>query len=115
MIEALASLSAFDKAAFSRATTAPAASAGLSAAPGLTGAAPAGSPADFGEIMTQFASGVRTSLRTGEAAAIAGIQGKATAQQVVEAVMSAEQSLQTAVAIRDKVVSAYLELSRMAI
>ncbi len=29
--------------------------------------------------------------------------------------MSAEQSLQTAVAIRDKVVSAYLELSRMAI
>jgi flagellar hook-basal body complex protein FliE len=49
------------------------------------------------------------------AASIAGIQGKASTQQVVEAVMSAEQSLQTAVAIRDKVVAAYLELSRMAI
>jgi hypothetical protein len=34
-------------------------------------------------------------LRAGEAASIAGIQGKASTQQVVEAVMSAEQSLQT--------------------
>jgi flagellar hook-basal body complex protein FliE len=29
--------------------------------------------------------------------------------------MAAEQSLQTAIAIRDKAVSAYLEISRMAI
>ena len=29
--------------------------------------------------------------------------------------MNAEQALQTAIAIRDKVVSAYLEISRMAI
>ena len=36
-------------------------------------------------------------------------------QQVVEAVMSAEQTLQAAIAIRDKVVTAYLEISRMAI
>ena len=36
-------------------------------------------------------------------------------QQVVEAVMAAEQTLQSAIAIRDKVVSAYLEISRMAI
>jgi flagellar hook-basal body complex protein FliE len=34
---------------------------------------------------------------------------------VVEAVMAAEQTLQTSVAIRDKVVSAYLEISRMSI
>jgi flagellar hook-basal body complex protein FliE len=33
----------------------------------------------------------------------------------VESVMAAEQSLQTAVAIRDKVVAAYLEISRMTI
>ncbi len=46
---------------------------------------------------------------------MAGIQGTATVQQVVEAVMSAEQTLQGAVAIRDKVVAAYLELSRMQI
>ena len=36
---------------------------------------------------------------------IAGIQGQASVQQVVEAVMSAEQTLQSAIAVRDKVVS----------
>ena len=44
-------------------------------------------------------------MRTGEAAALAGLQGKASVQQVVEAVMSAEQTLQAAIAIRDKVVA----------
>ena len=43
------------------------------------------------------------------------LKGKADTREVVDAVMSAEQALQTAVAIRDKIVSAYLEISRMAI
>ncbi|KMO10962.1 flagellar hook-basal body complex protein FliE [Methylobacterium platani] len=116
MIEAL-TLSAFDRAA---ASSRPEAAAPVRAAlPLVTGAAMPGiesaAPADFGQIMASFASGVRNDLRASEAASIAGIQGKASTQQVVEAVMSAEQSLQTAVAIRDKVVAAYLELSRMAI
>ena len=117
MIEAL-TLSAFDRAA---ASARPEAAAPLqrAALPPVTGAAVPGvesaAPADFGQIMASFATGMRDQLRAGEAASIAGIQGKASAQQVVEAVMSAEQSLQTAVAIRDKVVAAYLELSRMAI
>ncbi|MEH3147166.1 MAG: flagellar hook-basal body complex protein FliE [Methylobacterium frigidaeris] len=109
MIEALMSLAAFDKAA----PTASSAAASLlqRTAPPVASAG----PADFGSVMAQLAAGTSQSLKAGEAAAIAGIQGKATAQQVVEAVMSAEQSLQTAIAIRDKVVNAYLELSRMAI
>lgn len=116
MIEALASLSAFDKvvqaAAFSRAdSAAPVQKSAFAGASALAGPA----PSDFSDIMAQFAAGVRNDLKTGEAASIAGIQGKASTQQVVEAVMNAEQSLQTAVAIRDKVVAAYLELSRMAI
>lgn len=119
MIEALASLTAFDKAvqaaALSRAdTAAPVQRSAFAGPAALAGAAPAG-PADFSEVMAQFAAGVRNDLRAGEAASIAGLQGRASTQQVVEAVMSAEQSLQTAVAIRDKVVAAYLELSRMAI
>ena len=36
-------------------------------------------------------------------------------QQVVEAVMAAESTLKTAIAIRDKVVNAYQEISRMTI
>ncbi len=54
-------------------------------------------------------------MKTGEAASISYIQGKVSAQSVVEAVMSAEQTLQMAVAVRDKVVQAYQEVSRMAI
>jgi Flagellar hook-basal body protein len=78
---------------------------------------PAASPqsVDFGDIMVQVAANAAQTLRAGESAAIAGIQGKASVQQVVEAVMSAEQALQTAIAIRDKVVAAYQEISRMAI
>jgi flagellar hook-basal body complex protein FliE len=40
------------------------------------------------------------------------IQGKATTREVVDAVMKAQQTLQTAIAIRDKVVTAYLEVSQ---
>ena len=43
------------------------------------------------------------------------INGNASTQAVVDAVMNAERTLTTAVAIRDKVVAAYQELSRMAI
>lgn len=71
--------------------------------------------ADFGDVMVQVAAKATETLKAGEAAAISGIQGKASVQQVVEAVMAAEQTLQTAIAIRDKVVAAYLEISRMAI
>jgi len=54
-------------------------------------------------------------LAEGEAQAVAGIQGKAAVQDVVQAVMSAEQSLQLAMAMRDKVVGAYQEFMHMAI
>ncbi|MGY2047705.1 flagellar hook-basal body complex protein FliE [Methylobacterium sp. JK268] len=112
MIEAVASLNALiDRAG----PVSGSSSTGL--LQGVLGPAPAAVPAgpSFGDVMAQFASGVRDNLRAGEAASISGLQGKASAQQVVEAVMSAEQSLQTAIAIRDKVVSAYLEISRMTI
>ncbi|MFY8155058.1 MAG: flagellar hook-basal body complex protein FliE, partial [Hyphomicrobiales bacterium] len=54
-------------------------------------------------------------LAEGESQAVAGIQGKAAVQDVVQAVMSAEQSLQLAMAMRDKVVGAYQEFMHMAI
>jgi flagellar hook-basal body complex protein FliE len=43
------------------------------------------------------------------------MQGKESTRKVVEALMSAEQALQTAVAVRDKVVQAYQEVVRMSI
>ena len=54
-------------------------------------------------------------LEQAETLSIAAIRGEAETREVVDAVMSAEQSLQAAIAIRDKVVQAYLEVSRMQI
>ena len=69
---------------------------------------------DFASVLAEVAAEGMQTLRAGEAAALGGLQGKASVQQVVEAVMSAEQTLQAAIAIRDKVVGAYQEISRMA-
>ena len=69
----------------------------------------------FTEMLGQMiASGVNT-LQGGEAAAIQGMTGAAPPFKVVEAVMEAQRTLQQGLAIRDKVVSAYQEISRMAI
>lgn len=72
-------------------------------------------PTDFGQLLGRMTLEAISTLRASEQTAVAGVRGQATTQQVVEAVMSAEQTLQAGVAIRDKVVSAYLEVSRMAI
>lgn len=80
-------------------------------------AAPQGADATggFGSMMTSIIKDTVTNLQAGEASAIAGMQNKMPLQQVVQAVMQAEQSLHTAVVVRDKVVGAYLEISRMQI
>jgi flagellar hook-basal body complex protein FliE len=69
----------------------------------------------FDGVLEQVAADAIGTLKAGEAASISSIQGKVSAQRVVEAVMSAERTLQMAVAVRDKVVQAYQEVSRMAI
>jgi flagellar hook-basal body complex protein FliE len=74
-----------------------------------------GANTGFGSVMEQVAADAIGTLKAGEAASISGIQGKVSAQRVVEAMMSAERTLQMAVAVRDKVVQAYQEVSRMAI
>jgi flagellar hook-basal body complex protein FliE len=84
-----------------------------SVAPG-TGALD-GASADFTAMLGDLMTNAAATVKHAEAASIAGIKGQASVQQVVEAVMSAEQNLQGAIAVRDKVVSAYLELSRMQI
>ena len=47
--------------------------------------------------------------------AIKGLQGQAPVQDVVQAVMKAQTSLQTALALRDKAVTAYQDITRMPI
>jgi flagellar hook-basal body complex protein FliE len=109
-VQAAAALRAID-------ATAASAPASITGAAGIGSAAATGSPAgaDFASVLADIASSGLQTVRAGEAAALSGLQGKASVQQVVEAVMSAEQTLQAAIAIRDKVVAAYQEISRMAI
>ena len=74
----------------------------------------AGQP-DFASVMAQVTTNAIDTMKNSEAVSVKGINGEASTQSVVSAVMDAERTLTTAVAIRDKVVSAYQELSRMAI
>jgi flagellar hook-basal body complex protein FliE len=70
---------------------------------------------DFAALLGNAISEFGTKMRQAEAVSIGGVKGTASLQDVVEHVMSAEQSLQAVIAVRDKVISAYQEISRMAI
>jgi len=85
------------------------------ASPGAATSAKSVSPGGFDEVLKNVATETVNSLYKSEATAIAGINGKASIQQVVDQVMAAERTLQTTIAVRDKAVSAYQEITRMAI
>ncbi len=70
---------------------------------------------DFGTLMADMASNTVESMKNADNMAVQGITGEASTREVVDAVMQAEQALRTSIAIRDKIVTAYLETSRMAI
>jgi flagellar hook-basal body complex protein FliE len=80
-----------------------------------TVASAASAGADFSAALGQAAGDAVKTLRASETVSMAGIQGKAGVQQVVDGVMSAERTLQTALAIRDKAVAAYQQISQMQI
>lgn len=69
----------------------------------------------FGAMLRSELGGTIDALRTSERTSIAGLTGKASVQQVVEAVSAAELSLQKVTAVRDRVISAYQEMMRMPI
>jgi flagellar hook-basal body complex protein FliE len=71
--------------------------------------------ASFSDIMAQASSDALKTLKSAEATSMTGLEGKANVQQVVENVMSAERTLQTTLAIRDKAVAAYQQISQMQI
>ncbi|WP_420410618.1 flagellar hook-basal body complex protein FliE [Hoeflea sp.] len=73
------------------------------------------SSGSFSEVMQSLGVGVMNNLKAAEGQSLAAVRGEAVTRDVVDAIMTAEQSLQTAVAIRDKMVTAYLEIARMQI
>jgi flagellar hook-basal body complex protein FliE len=72
-------------------------------------------PSNFTDMLAGMIGETASAVKTAETASISAVHGKANIQQVAEAVLAAEMTLQSAIAVRDKVTAAYLELSRMAI
>jgi len=79
------------------------------------GAAPAAAGPDFGELVTKAVNDVVTTSRGAETQMIAQAQGKGDLIDVVTAISSAQASLQTVMAVRDQVISAYKEIMAMPI
>ena len=73
------------------------------------------SPSVDTDVLQALGTDVVDNIRTAETQSFNAVSGEADTREVVDALMSAEQSLQTAIAIRDKLVTAYLEVSRMQI
>jgi flagellar hook-basal body complex protein FliE len=90
-----------------------AASSAIAPTPGATAGAQAGT--SFSSVMTNMASDMVNNLKQAESASFAGMKGTMGTREVVDAVMQADQSLQTAIALRDKVVSAFLDITKMQI
>jgi len=83
---------------------------------GASAAAPAaGAGSSFAATLSDMATRMVGTLERSEQVSMQAMKGEADTREVVDAVMSAEQALQAAVAIRDKIVTAYLEISRMGI
>jgi flagellar hook-basal body complex protein FliE len=84
-------------------------------ATGATGATSATAGTSFSDAVGKVFSDAIGTVQTGEAAAIQGLQGGMAPAKVVDTIMGAQRTLQSMLAIRDKAVSAYQEISRMAI
>jgi flagellar hook-basal body complex protein FliE len=83
----------------------PANGTGESSAPG----------SDFGDMVTNMVSSTAATLGKAETASIRQVAGKGDLIDVVTAMGAAETALDTMIAVRDKVVSAYGEIMRMQI
>jgi flagellar hook-basal body complex protein FliE len=90
-----------------------AAASAIAPAQGSTAGASTGG--SFSSVMTNMASDMVSNLKQAESASFAGMKGTMGTREVVDAVMQADQSLQTAIALRDKVVSAFLDITKMQI
>ena len=96
------------------------AAAAYRAATATPSATPAASPAattggSFGEALSRAVENAVATGREADHASTRGLMGEGSVTDLVVAVGRAELTLQTAVAVRDRVVAAYQEVMRMPI
>ncbi len=80
---------------------------------GAAGAAPKGE--SFGDVMAQALASAANIGRQSETVSIQAVANQADLNEIVTAVNNAEMTLQTVIAVRDKVIQAYQEIMRMPI
>ena len=68
---------------------------------------------DFASMIGQAAQNAIHTVREAEQVTAAGVAGKADTQAVVQALTNAELTMQTVVAVRDKIRSAYNDVIHM--
>lgn len=90
---------------------------GLSGALGALGGTSGGAATggSFGTMIESMVTDAAGSLKTAEAQSAKQVAGKGDLIDVVTAIGAAETALDTVVAVRDRVVSAYSEIMRMQI
>jgi flagellar hook-basal body complex protein FliE len=74
-----------------------------------------GAGSSFGSVLQNALNGAIETGHTAETAAMQAISGEGNLTEVVTALSRAELALQTATAIRDRVVSAYQDIMKMPI
>lgn len=99
---------------FSTAAAAYAKSFGGAADSVVSGAA-SGSESAFGDLMTDALSAARDTGLKAEGDSTQALKGEVSLHEVVTSVTNAEVTLQTVVAMRDRVISAYNDILRMPI
>jgi flagellar hook-basal body complex protein FliE len=87
------------------------ANAGKIAGPGLA----ARDGGSFADLLKQAGGDAMGALKQGEAQSLQAVAGKADITAVTAAVNNAELALQAVVAVRDKVIAAYQDISKMPI
>ena len=91
-----------------------AAQQGMSIGGGQETAAP-GAGGSFADVLKGVMTDTVQATKAAETQMALGVQGKAELINVVTAISSAEASLETMMAVRDQVISAYQEILRMPI
>jgi len=85
------------------------------ATPAASAAAPPANMQGFSDFLSGAIKDSIGTIRQGEQAATQQVQGKANLVDVVQSVNAAELTLDTVVAVRDKVVAAYQSIMNMPI
>jgi flagellar hook-basal body complex protein FliE len=85
----------------------------MTAAGSLPGNAAQGG--SFADMLKDAAGDVVSALKTGEQQSLQAVAGKADLTAVTQAVNNAEVALQAVIAVRDRVISAYNDISKMPI